>query len=504
MKTILLFYPSTWPRGARGRIPYALLYLERMVRRPDIEVIIIDEQVTPDYLPVIERVKGRLLLAGVSAMTGNQIRGGIQFSKIVKEMAGRQVPVVWGGWHPTLLPENVLNESFVDFVVSGQGEKAFLQLVEAVLSGNSTEGIAGTGYKLDGRYVINDPDPFADINIFPKVNYEIIDISNYTFRSSYSEKCIGYFCSHGCPYNCAFCCLAKVFKRKWYRKNIDEIIEDIAYFKAKTGIDSVTFDDDNFFVNRDFALELSRRMIDSKLGLLWDTSAHAGSFLRTYTDEDIELFYQSGCRQIYVGAESGDQAILDLISKGTSVEDNIRFVELLKKHKIMPMFSAMVGFPVNGGKDFNMTLDMIRRAKLVDRTLRARVFFYTPYPGTDLYNLALQEGFVPPTKLESWPDHTLRKFKAPWVNDNLRLDLEIFANFFFPLCNPDFYRTVPVKSLQPVVWLINKIFFPMAYLRFRYNFFRWPLEALLFLYVLRLFNRITGNSFSLGYETYLD
>ena len=168
------------------------------------------------------------------------------------------------------------------------------------------------------------------------------------------------------------------------------------------------------------------------------------------------------------------------------------------------MFSAMVGFPVNEGNDFRMTLDMIRRAKLVDKTLRARVFFYTPYPGTDLYNLALQEGFIPPAKLEDWPDHTLRKFKAPWVDGKLRLELEIFANFFFPLCNPHFYRTVPIKSLQPVVWLINKLFFPIAHLRFRYNCFRWPLEAIMFLYALRLFNRISGKSFSLGYETYLD
>jgi radical SAM superfamily enzyme YgiQ (UPF0313 family) len=411
---------------------------------------------------------------------------------------------VWGGWHATLLPENVLDEPSADFVVLGQGELPSRQLVEALHSGTPTEGIAGIGYKRDGHYVINNPSPFTDINLFPRVNFDLIDIGNYTFSSSYSEKCVGYFCSHGCPYNCAFCCLAKVFKRKWYRKNIDEIIEDIALFKVKAGIDSVTFDDDNFFVNRDFALEFSRRLIDSKLDLLWDTSAHAGSFLRTYTDEDVAFFYKSGCRQIYVGAESGDQAILDLISKGTTVEDNIRFVELLKRHGIMPMFSAMVGFPVNEGKDFRMTLDMIRRAKLIDRTLRARVFFYTPYPGTDLYELALEEGFVPPAKLEEWPDHTLRKFKAPWVNAKLRLDLEIFANFYFPLCNPGFYRTIPVKSLRPVVWLINKLFFPIAYLRFRYDFFGWPVEALLFLYALRLFNRMTGKSFSLGYETYLD
>lgn len=501
---IILFYPATWPQGVRGRIPYALLYLERMVRRPGVEVIIIDEQVTPNYLPLIEQVSGRLLMAGVSAMTGNQIKGGIKFSQLIKEKMGGLAPVVWGGWHPTLLPENVLNSGFADYVVVGQGEHPFQLLVEALQEGSGVEDIPGIAYKQGDACVINDPLPFSDMNQYPKLDFSLIEIHNYTYKSSYSENCVGYFCSHGCPYNCAFCCLAKVFNRKWFRKDIDEIINDLTLFKEKAGIDSVTFDDDNFFVNRDFALELCRRLIDSKLGLLWDTSAHAGSFLKTYSDGDIDLMYRSGCRQIYVGAESGDQAILDLISKGTTVEDNIKFVETLKRHRIIPMFSAMVGFPVDNGRDFRLTLDMIRRAKLVDRTLRARVFFYTPYPGTDLYELALQQGFSPPEKLEGWPDHTLRKFKAPWVAPRCRSNLEVFINFYFPLCNPEFYRTVPVRALKPVVWIINKIFYPIALFRFKHNFFTWPIEALLFLYALRLFNRITGKSFSLGYESYLD
>lgn len=503
-KVIILFYPATWPQGVRGRIPYALLYLERMVRHLNLEVVIIDEQVNSDYLPLIDKVCDRVLLAGVSAMTGNQIRGGIRFSRLIKEKTGDRTPVVWGGWHPTLLPENVLKNSFVDYVVIGQGEYPFQLLVEAFLEGRGVEAIPGIAYKQGTACVVNEPLPFSDMNQYPKINFRLVEISNYTYKSSYSENCIGYFCSHGCPYNCAFCCLAKVFNRKWFRKNIDEIINDLALFKDKSGIDSVTFDDDNFFVNREFALDLCRRLIESKLDLLWDTSAHAGSFLKTYSDDDIDLLYRAGCRQIYIGAESGDQAILDLISKGTTVEDNINFVKLLEKHHIIPMFSAMVGFPVENGKDFRSTLDMIRRAKLVDRTLRARVFFYTPYPGTDLYELALQQGFIPPENLEEWPDHTLRKFKAPWVDQRCRLELEIFINFYFPLCNPEFYRTVPVVALKPVVYIINKIFYPIALFRFKRNLFRWPIEAFIFLYALRVFNRLTGKSFSLGYESYLD
>lgn len=498
---VILFYPSPWRGEQRGRIPYALLYLERMIRDKDLEILLIDEQVTPDYLPILEQNKERLFLAGVSAMTGHQILGGIRFSETVKNLT--DVPVIWGGWHATLLPEQVLNEPYVDYVIAGQGEVSFSALVDQLKAGRDFSKIQGLGYKKNGEIIINPPDRFADINQFPKVNYRLIDLRQYVFKSAYAERCIGYFCSHGCPYDCKFCCVAKIYGRRWYRKRVAGIIEDLRFLKEHAGIDSVTFDDDNFFVNKTFALELARALIDEQLGLLWDTSAHPGLFLKLFYDEDVRLLHESGCRQIYIGAESGDQKVLDFIVKEAKVEDNLRFVELLKKNQITPLFSTMVGFPDDPERDIRLTLDMIRRAKLVDPVLRARIFFYTPYPGTELYTKALQHGFKPPQRLKDWALHTLRKFRAPWFKKDYRWTLEIFANFYLPLANPRLYQLVPEKQ-RWVVFIINKIFYPLVRLRFRCNFFQFPIEAILFLLFLRMFNQLARTQYALGYESYFD
>ncbi len=499
---VVLFYPSAWPEGARGRIPYALLYLERMVRDLGLEIVLIDEQVQRAYHSVLENVKERLLLVAVSAMTGDQIVGGVRFSKSVREVS--DCPIIWGGWHPTLLPEQTLREAYVDIVVIGQGEYAFQNLVKRIQCGAEIQGIPGVGYKREGECVVTPPAQFVDINEFPRNDHRLLDVNNYVFKSSYAERCVGYFCSHGCPHHCAFCCVATIYGRKWYNKGVDEIIEDLRYFKESAEIDSVTFDDDNFFVNREFALEFSKKMIESKLGLLWDTSAHAATFLKNFSDDDVELFYRAGCRQIYVGAESGDQDILDLISKGTTVDDNLKFVKLLKRHKIIPMLSTMVCFPVDSGEDVDQTIDMVRRAKLLDPNLRARIFFYTPYPGTELYDKAIAAGFKPPARLEDWPSHTLRKFKAPWTQKDFRWAMEVFANFYFPLCNPRFYESIPIAKLKPLLFVINKVFFPIAFLRFKYNYFRLPFEAKMFLKCLQFYNKVMNKNYSLGFESYLD
>jgi radical SAM superfamily enzyme YgiQ (UPF0313 family) len=498
---VILFYPKSWEQDARGRIPYALLYLERMIRDLDIEIMLIDEQIDSDYLSIIEKVKDRMLIAGVSAMTGFQIQGAIQFSKLIKEHS--DAPVVWGGWHATLLPEQVLSQSYIDFVITGQGELPLQQLIKQLLVKGNYHHIKGLGYKIEKKTTINKNADFQDINHFPAINYDLINVNNYVFKSAYSKRCIGYFTSHGCPYNCAFCCVAEVYKHKWYSKKIKVILQELKYLSKTAQIDSVTFDDDNFFVNKRFCLEFAQALIDSKLNLMWDTSAHAGLFLKLFSDKEVNLLYKSGCRQIYIGAESGDQEVLDMIAKNATVEDNFSFLELLSRHDIIPLFSTMVCLPSDPDRDIAMTFDMIRKAKLKNSSLRARVFFYTPYPGTDLYKKAIEKGFAPPSRLEDWVSHTLRKFHAPWWTHDYRAQVEIFVNFYLPLRDPLFYRKVPEK-FRTIAYCVNKLYFPFAYFRFKWNIFRFPLEAISFLSLLKIFNKIMKTRFSLGFESYME
>lgn len=499
---VLLFYPNPSPGdSSQYRVPYSLLYLERAIRDLAVKIILLDEQLQPEYGAVLAANQDRLLLVGVSSLTGDQIQGGIAFSKMVRQKCN--APIVWGGWHPTLLPEQTLQEPFIDFVVLGQGERPLRELVEHLRGDLDITRISGLGFKQHGRVTINAPDCSHDPNLFPRIDLGLLDLKQYLNKSRLPEKFISYFATHGCPLNCAFCCIGKVYQRRWYHKPVKDIIEELRYLKEKVGIDSLLFDDDNFFVNPAFARELAKAMIAEKLELTWETSAHAHIFAKAFSDEDVRLFAQSGCRQIYVGAESGDQEVLDLLDKHLKVEETLQFVTRLQRSGITPRLSTMVCLPTDSGRDFCLTLDLLRRAKLLNPGLRASVFFYTPYPGTRLYDRSVEKGFVPPTRLRDWAHHTLRKFKAPWAGKGLDWQLEYFVNFYFPLSDPQFYRLVRSSKIRLIVRVVNKLFFPISRLRLKLNFFRFPGEAALFLRLLHFYNRVTGSNFCLGNGSYI-
>jgi len=397
-KKVALFFP-THRKDIFDRnrsIPTSLLYLERAIRHFDIDIILIDEQIDKSYADIIDPIKDDLLFVGISTMTGYQLNGAIEFSKYIRTVS--ECDIVWGGWHPTLLPEQVLDEDFVDYVVVGQGEIPLKEFTERKLDGKPVLDIAALGYKQNGEIIINPREDFKNPeSVGGEIDYSKIDIRRYVHKPPYdAERCIDYMSSHGCPFKCGFCSMAVIYDRKWYGKNLDCIIKNLKYFKSYVNIDSVYFFDDNFFVNRIHTIELCKRLIDENLNLKWHSSAHAGLFLKSYNDDDIKLMYDSGCREIYIGAESGDQYVLDIISKETKVEDNLKFVEVLSKHGIIPRFAVMICLPMNPARDVELTFEMVKKAKLINPSLVVGISFYTPYPGTDLFDLACENGFTPP------------------------------------------------------------------------------------------------------------
>jgi anaerobic magnesium-protoporphyrin IX monomethyl ester cyclase len=466
---VILFFPNPTPGDAtQARVPYSLLYLERALRNLGVEVVLLDEQQQPDYSTILAAHSDRLLLAGVSSLTGEQIYGGIAFSKKVRECCN--APIVWGGWHTTLLPEQTLQEPYIDYVIVGQGERPLRQLVERLLEDCDPSDVPALGYKRNGNATVNPPAPLEDINAFPRINLGILNLKKYFNWSRLPKHFIGYFASHGCPLDCSFCCIGEIYHRRWQHKPVAQIIEELRFLKEAVGVDSLLFEDDNFFVRPQFARELARSMIDAGLNLKWETSAHAHIFTKAYTDEDLSLFADSGCQQVYIGAESGDQEVLDLLEKRATVEETLRFIEMLARHGITPRLTTMVCLPTESGRDFDLTLDILRRAKLMERSVRASIFFYTPYPGTRLYERAREKGFIPPQQLSGWAHHTLRRFKAPWAPKGIDWQLELFANFYLPLVDPNFYRLVRSSKIRPIVFLVNKFFFPIAWLRFKANY----------------------------------
>lgn len=492
--TVILFHPRTYPGPIISAVPYEFLNLGRMLSGK-LRLVLIDEQLEPDYLPQIRLNAERLLLAGVSTMTGYQLHGAREFSKAVKQYT--EAPVVWGSWHPSLLTEEVLREDFVDFTVSGQGEPAFERLTDALLTGSAFSDIPNLGYKNGGNIMVNPRGKIRNPNDFPPIDFSLIDVARYNTKKRFSEKTMWYFASFGCPNACGFCSMANVFGRGWWHRPVGEVITHLKYLKEKSGMGAVRFEDPTFFVKRDFTLELCRRMIEENLDILWHANASASRFLKLFSVEDVKLMYRAGLRQVFIGAESGDEEVLEKINKESTVKDNLDIVRLLKRGGVKPNYAIMVCFPWDPEKDFRNTMKMVMKAKLIDRSLDVSLNFFKPVPGTPLYDTCLRYGFKPPADIDGWIRYMMVRFKAPWYEGDFLVKMRIIKRIYFPLMTPGLFRKV--QGWKKIVFLLLVIWMrPMVYLRFLSGNMSFPWDGYILYYSIRWFNRLTGLNWGMG------
>lgn len=485
---IILFFPSVGELET-PRVPYALLYLERAVRDLGVEVVFIDENIDKEYHTFIESIAGELLLAGVSVMMGEQIGSCIDFSKFIRGLS--DVPVIWGGWYPTQLPEQVLQADYVDLIASGPGESIFRELVSRLVEGRKFDDIKGLGHKSGNEIHINPQGAITEPSAWPHVNYELINLKNYFDPLA---KLIGYNATIGCPFNCGFCSTALIFRHKWLHKEVSEIVDDLIYFKKNLPeLEHITFEDDNFFSERKFIMDFSQAMIDKKIGLKWSGSAHASLFLKLFSAGDANIIRSAGCTGIYIGAESGDQRVLDLINKKTWVADNLRFVHFLTDHDIQPAFSTMFFFPGKPKRDMMKTISMIVKAHLINPHFFCSVNFYNPCPHTPLYELAQKHGFTFPQTNEGLVAMIKKGIDLPWVKKRYIKMLYLMKFFYFPLSDRNFYQGIRNKPAW--VRFIYHILFSKIKLRARLGFFCFPLEGYFYLFLTGRSKRIKGKLF---------
>jgi len=410
---VILFYPLVESTPSQN-LPYSLLYLERALRNMPIKLILIDERCFPDYENIIEKHKNNLLIAGVSCMIGYQILGALRFSELIKKIA--DAPVIWGGWFPTVFSEMVLKEIAVDFICIGQGELALPSLISNLLENKEVHHIDGI-YSKNQAFVFPDKltlNPFYEL---PSINFNLIDINriiDYNKPIPYPYRGTDYIATIGCPYDCSFCNLPVVFKKNWFSKPVDQVISDIKYLVQKANISNITFSDDNFFAKKSFVIEFCEKLTASEMPITWEANAHIKLFMNNFNDEDIQKIKKSGCVRIKFGAESGDQQILDLLNKHITVDDNFNFVRLLKKHNISARMYTMVLFPGKPVKDFNKTLSMIAKARLIYSQLDANIDIFKPVPKTKLYALAQLSGFDYPDNISDLLKFFNKDILYPW------------------------------------------------------------------------------------------
>ena len=176
------------------------------------EVALIDAAIEPNWLHAVLREVRDALCLGISVLTGPMIRGAVRMAKAVKKEAP-DVPVIFGGWHPSLLPGQTLQESYVDAVVRGQGELTLLEVAENLANGKSFSGIHGTSTKQFGMPQHAPERRVALLDDLPMPAFDMADFDAYERVSG--ERKLAYATSVGCPYACNYCTDMVFYKRRF-------------------------------------------------------------------------------------------------------------------------------------------------------------------------------------------------------------------------------------------------------------------------------------------------
>ena len=471
-KKVVLFYPKTDAGNIVRFMPLALLKLGSQLRGAGYDVITIDERFDKDYAG---RLAGHLdgaLFFGVSVMTGYQIRGALQASAAVKKIKN-DLPIVWGGWHPSILPEETLKNEHIDIAVRGQGEETVVHLARALESKENLSGIEGISYKEKNKISSNNPRSFQDINQFYPLKPDILDMERYITPSPLGTRTIFWNSSQGCPYRCGFCCTPAVYKRMWSGLKASTLVKQLELLVKDFKINTVIFAEDNFLVDIKRVEELMRELIEKRLSIKWATDVRIDK-VNQFSDEFLTLFKKSGCAKFFVGAESGDPDILNLIDKKIRVEDTRKMAAKLAHHKIISEFFLIVGFPQNPERDLKATLDLIKDLKSRYPDHEFTVVLFTPYPGTPLMELAVKKGLRVPKKLEEWVNWNVLSVNTPWVDKKYLNKSNMFAKYLYPLAFPS--SALKEKFKRRGKGLPYRVLHRIASFRVSREFFALPVE----------------------------
>jgi len=477
MKTITLYDPKSEEVLKPLPIPLELLAISSLLDKERYKINIFDSE--HDINDVMESAKDSICV-GLTAITGLQIAEGLKLAKKMKETYP-DVPIVWGGWHPSLLPEQTIESKYVDIVVRGQGERTFYELVKALDKGKSLKGIPGVTYQEDGKIISNPDRIFEDPNNFPSYPYHLVDVDRYLFESHYGKKTLMYISSKGCPYRCSFCADRAVYKGVWKALTAERVIEDLRKIKKDyPQVDSISFFDNNFFIDEERVVKIAKEL--KRLNLAWGKVAGRVDNFLDYKPETWELLKESNLHSLSVGAESGMEENLKLIKKDITVEQTKKFYLLCKKYKIGVLGSFFIGVPSKEKnytkREFEGTFKLMYKLWKLDKEENVHLLFiYQPYPGSELYEKAKSYGFVPPETLEGWANFSQWKQNTPWVPKKYE-NLVQQVLFYF-----QFVTGRTGENIKHFPFLLRVFFSPMEHffrglinMRLKYMFFRFPFE----------------------------
>ncbi|MBT4824924.1 radical SAM protein [Candidatus Woesearchaeota archaeon] len=418
MKTLFINPPFTsYGRGIKGyggqSMPINLAYLASfLIENGYTNTNILDAEVLNlSYKEVILHIKkANPDIIGFTSPTP-AFQQVVDISQVIKKHFPN-IKIIIGGVHPSAMPFSTMDEGCFDYICYGEGEITMLELVKALEKDNpNLSKIDGLIFKKGKKTIQNKPRKLIenlDILPFPARNLLPLKLYYPSPAKSVSEKNgTSIITSRGCPFNCTYCVAKVVWTRRVRFRSAKNVVDEMEECVKRYNLGEFNLHDELFTASEKRVIEICKEILKRKLDVSWVCMARVDTI---HSERMLRYMKKAGCGKIVFGFESGSQKVLDLMNKGTTIEQAIKAVRKVKKVNIKSAGSFMLGNIGETRKTMRQTIDFAKKLN-TDTT----VFFQTsPYPGTQIYYTALKEGYL--GKDLKWRDFALLSKNQPALN----------------------------------------------------------------------------------------
>ncbi len=413
-KKILLIFPDNSPFPYHIATPLNIFCLGTYLNNQGYQVFYYDERVE-SLKQLYARLEEKPFLVGLTTMTSHQIKRAIAIAARIKKVFPR-IPLVWGGVHPSMCPEQTLKSDWVDFVIIGEGEETLLALADKLQEGiQDFSQIAGLAWKKGSAIHINQQREFMDIETlpFPYPDQAASRLALY-LKHETTLPVVGYQLSRGCRFRCRFCYSTFFHKGICRTKSKEKIKDELTKIQG-LGVKKIIFYDDSLGPDRQMLYALTEIM--GGLKMRWTASPRLEFF-----DQDLlERFQESGCEHLCFGIESFSDERLGYLGKGLTRKQILAGVKVMAQAQNRVTYLLMFGFPDESVEDLKEMLDFVDELRRLHKNAEVALQPYAPFPGTPLYEQAVKNGFQPPLQLAGWSRFTMDDVHTPWVKNKAQL-----------------------------------------------------------------------------------
>ena len=451
---VVLYHPRVESRN----LPLPLLHLASML--PEFDVRIVDGRIdlTPES-SLAELAEGALCL-GVTVLTGRPTLDALRASRAVKRKQPA-LPVIWGGWHPSLLPDQCLASPAVDACVRGQGEETFREVVLRLAAGQELTGARGVSHKRGGEVLANPGRAFREVNSLRSVDFGLVDLERYfVLRGS---RRLDYASSQTDPLARRTQAASGVDGGGWSGLDAGRVADEIAGHRARFRLERLGFSDADFFRDLKRAERFAQGLIERQAVLPWSGAGRAG-VIRRLTREQMALLRASGCYKVTVGTEYDGGRGTDAIRRGPATEEIIEAAEGLSRAGIGARFPFTAGFPGEPASSLADTYRTVKALRRINPRFETPIYFCAPYPGTELGSRLSELGLAPPARIEDWDHVELDHSIGPWISEPVRKFVPRY-NFYFRYAFEPRPRGLGKRLAR---WFARQ--------RVRYDFYRFDFE----------------------------